>query len=79
MRKSITNTWGRSVLNGYLLRITEEDGLITKTYIKGMLDALDVAYMINEHPNGFVDIRVDCDDTLYAIIMAKIDKFYLEG
>lgn len=79
MRKSITNTWGRSVLNGYLLNVGTEDGQITKAYIKGMLDALDVAYAINECHSNYVDIRVDCDDTRYAIIMAKIDKFYLEG
>lgn len=78
MGKNLLNTWGRSVLNGHLLLDTEEYGLIIKTYIKGMLDALDVAYMINRHSDGFVDIRVECSDTLYEVIMTKIDKFRLK-
>ena len=79
MRESLLNTWGRSVLNGHLLYVGSEDGQITKAYIRGVMEALEVAYMINMRRDKYVDIRVDCSDTLYEVIMAKIDKFYLEG
>ena len=79
MRKSFVNTWGRTVLNGYLLYVGNEDGMNTKMYIRGMLDALDVVYMINERRSDYVDIRVECSDAMYKFLMNKIDKFYIEG
>ena len=79
MARLITTTWGRSILDGWLLRTADSDGYACMMYIRGMLDALDVPYMINERHSDYVDIRVDCSDTMYAIIMTKLDKYWSEG
>lgn len=79
MASFITNTWGRTVLGGQLLYIGDQYGVVGKAYIQGMLDALEVAYMINVRHENYVDIRVDCSDVMFKKILDKINKYYSKG